>query len=134
MVLQITTLLNSLLKQNFTSKPGEILKLQLSHLRIHKIFDLVDRGKTKQFVLMNKILYKKTGDSLVLVVPELLGNQIIFQCHNRLGFHFSRNQMNSLLKSLIYHPQLRDMISRVVKNCLICTISAPKRVTTLIGS
>ena len=38
------------------------------------------------------------------------------------------------MKSLIFHPQLRDMISRVVKNCLICTISAPKQVKTLIGS
>ena len=82
MVLQTTTLLNSLLKQNFTSKPGEILQLQLSDLRICKIFDLVEQGKTKQFVFMNNILYKKTGDSLVLVLPELLGNQIIFQCHN----------------------------------------------------
>ena len=117
MVLQTTTLLNSLLKQNFTSKPGEILQLQLSDLRIREIFDLIEQGKTMQFVLINKILYKKTGDSIVLVVSKLLGNQIIFQCHNRLGFHFSRNQMNSLLKSLI---------SRGVKNCIICTISAPK--------
>ena len=42
MVLQTTTLLNSLLKQNFRSKLGEILQLQLSDLRIREIFDLVD--------------------------------------------------------------------------------------------
>ena len=32
LVLQSTTFLNSLLKQNFTSKSGEILQLQLSYL------------------------------------------------------------------------------------------------------
>ena len=42
MVLNTTTLLNRLLKQNFTSKQGEILQLQLSDLWIREIFDLLD--------------------------------------------------------------------------------------------
>ena len=42
--------------------------------------------------------------------------------------------MDSLLKSLIFHPRLSDMITRVVKTCPICTFSAPKRIKILIGS
>ena len=108
LVLQSTTLLNSLLKQNFTSKPGEILQLQLSDLQIRDIYNLVEENKTTQFVLVNKILYKKNGDILVLVVPELLGSHIIFQCNNRLGFHFSRHQMDSLLKPLEFSSQTKN--------------------------
>ena len=40
-VLQSTTLLNGLLKQGFTSKPGDIFQHQISDLIIRDIFDLV---------------------------------------------------------------------------------------------
>ena len=99
MVLQTSTLLNGLLKQVFTSKPGDILKLQLSDLLIREIFDLVEHDKTRQFVVINKILYKKINDeSKILVVPEVLGQEILYQCHNKMDFHFSINQMKALLK------------------------------------
>ena len=110
------------------------MQLHLSDLQICDIYNLVQDNKTTQFVLLVKILYKKNGNILVLVVSEILGTQTIHECHKRLGFHFSRNQMDSLLRSLIFHPRLGDMISRVVKTCLICTLSAPKRIRTLIGS
>ena len=73
-------------------------------------------------------------DSQILVVPELLATQINFQCHNKLGFHFSTNQMKCFLSPLIYPPCLQDLIHEIVKKCLICTISAPKRVRNLIGA
>ena len=49
-------------------------------------------------------------------------------------FHFSKHQMYHLLKPLIYHPDLEDMIMKIVNKCLICTIAAPKRVGTLISA
>ena len=94
------------------------MKLQISDLQILNIFDLVNTGKTNQFVLISRILYKKFDDkTLILVVPELLGKQIIFQCHNNLGFHFSKNQPYALLKPLIYHPNLKNMIAKIVNEC-----------------
>ena len=42
--------------------------------------------------------------------------------------------MKCLLSPLIYHPCLQDLIHEIVKKCLICTISAPKRVRNLIGA
>ena len=110
--METSTLLNGLLKQGFSSKPGDILKLQISDLQIRNIFDLVNTGKTNQFVLISRILYKKIDDkTMILVVPELLGKQIIFQCHNKLGFHFSKNQLNALLKPLIYHLNLKNIVT-----------------------
>ena len=71
---------------------------------------------------------------LILVVPEILGKEIIDNCHNQLGFHFSKRQMLSLLRHLIYHPSLKSMIDTIVSQCLLCTINAPKRIKKLIGS
>ena len=85
-VLQTTTLLNGLLTKGFTNKPGDIARLQQSDLLIRDIFDLVQQNKTKKFVLINKILYRKVNDEFfILVVPEVLGKEIITQCHNALG-------------------------------------------------
>ncbi len=86
-------------------------------------------------MIIKKILYKKApNDSSILCVPELLGKQVIFDCHNRIGFHFKTHQLCALLKPLIYHPDLDNMINKIVKTCLLCKITAPKRIRTLIGS
>ena len=127
--MQTTTLLNGLLTKGFTNKPGDIAKLQQSDLIIRDIFDLVQQNKTKKFVLINKILYRKVNEEFfILVVPEVLGKEIIIQCHSKMGFHFSKHQMMALIKPLIFHPRLEEIISHVVKSCLICTISQPKRI------
>ena len=39
-----------------------------------------------------------------------------------------------MLSPLIYHPSLNGMIINIVKNCLICTITPPKKVRKLIGA
>ena len=96
-------LLQGLLKQDFPAKSEQLFQLQISDLKIRDIFDSVQEGKTKQFVLIRRILYKKISDNhLILVVPDVLGREIIQHCHNQLGFHFSRRQMLSLLRPLIF--------------------------------
>ena len=62
MILQTSTLLNGLLEQGFMSKPEYILKIQLSDLLIREIFNLVEQDKTRQFVVINQILYKRIND------------------------------------------------------------------------
>ena len=114
-VLQTTTLLQGLLKKGFPAKPEQLFQLQISDLKIRDIYDSVVSGTTTQFVLIHKILYKKISDQhLILVVPEILGQEILDNCHNQLGFHFSKRQMLSLLRHLIYHPDLKSMINTIV--------------------
>ena len=101
-VLQTTTLLQGLLKQGFPAKYDQLLQLQISDLQIRDIYDDVQSGTKNpngNFILIHQILYKKMSDKhFILVVPEILGKEIIFSCHNQLGFHFSRRQMLSLLR------------------------------------
>ena len=133
--MQTTTLLQGLLKQGFPAKPDQLFQLQISDLNIRYIYDSVTSGTTTRFVLVHKILYKKISDQhLIIVVPEILGQEILDNCHNQLGFHFSKRQMLSLLRHLIYHPNLKSMIDTIVSQCLLCMINAPRRVKKLIGS
>ena len=78
--------------------------------------------------LQNFYLLTKSYTRRRLIIPWC------FVCHNCTGFHFSKHQMYPLLKPLIYHPDLEDMIMKIVNKCLICTIAAPKRVRTLVGA
>ena len=50
-------------EKGFTSKPSDILQLQISDLKIRDIYDQVEHGKTSE-------------NAMILVVPELLGKQI----------------------------------------------------------
>ena len=70
--------------------------------------------------------------SYLFCVPELLLKQIIFSCHNRSGFHFDTLQLTSILKPLIFHPDLDAFIIRVAKTCFICSISQPKEVHNMV--
>ena len=59
-VLQTTTLLQGLLKQGFPAKHDQLLQLQISDLQIRDIYDDVISGTSDGFVLVHKILYKKS--------------------------------------------------------------------------
>ena len=133
-ILQASTLINGLLKKNYSCSPFEMMSLQQSDLKLKTIYQDCEIGKTNQFVIVNQILFKKSSSRHIFCAPELLCKDIIVQSHNRSGFHFTVPQMITLLQCLIFHPDLQKLIRGVVHSCLICTISQPKRVRNLIGS
>ena len=127
-VLQAMTLLNGLLKKNFSCSPGDMKTLQLSDLKLRDIYSQVqDKSRTNsKFIIINQILFKKTKfNSHIFCAPEILLKEIVFSCHNRSGFHFKIPQLTSLLKPLVFHPNLDKFIQHVVKTCFICTLSQP---------
>ena len=131
------TLLNGLLKKNFSCTPADMKVLQLSDLKLRAIYEQVqDESQTNsKFVIINQILFKKTKlNSHIFCSPKILCKEIVFQCHNKSGFHFKIPQLTSLLKPLIFNPDLDELIKHTVQTCLICTISQPKRIRNLVGA
>ena len=63
----------------------------------------------------------------------MLCKQVVSDSHSRFGFHFKVHQLEPMLKPLIYHPNLSNLIHDVVQKCLICTMTPPKRIRKLIG-
>ena len=89
MVLQTSTLLNGLLKQVFTNKPADISKLQQSDILIREIFDLVEQNESRQFVVIEKILYKRVNDEFfILVVPKFWAERLFTNVIVRWDFTF----------------------------------------------
>ena len=89
-VLQAMTLLNGLLKKNFSCNPGDMKTLQLSDLKLRDIYHQVqDKSKTNsKFIIIIQILFKKTQfNSHIFCAPEILCKEIVFSCHNKSGFH-----------------------------------------------
>ena len=134
-VLQSATLIHGLLRKNFSSASSDIQELQFSDLKLRSIYDRTKEGKLKNFVIISNILYKRgKDDSSILCMPDLLCRQIVQDSHSKSGFHFKIHQLNSILRPLIYHPDLANMIVNTVKQCLICTLTPSKRVRKLIGA
>ena len=132
-MLQSATLINSLLQRG--SAPTDIRDLQLSDLKLRSIYDQTKRGDLKNILIINKILYKLgKEDSRILCLPDILCRQVVQNAHNKSGFHFKIHQLNSILRPLVFHPDLKEMIIFIVKHCLICTITPSKRVRKLIGA
>ena len=64
-------LLKSLLLKNFGGSPKDLQQIQKHDLKLNKIMDKVKAGSSKEFVIINKILYKKcqTPDVFLLCIP-----------------------------------------------------------------
>ena len=65
-----------------------MMSLQQSDLKLKTIYQDCEIGKNNQFVIINKILFKKSSNRHIFCAPELLCKDIIVQSHNRSGFHF----------------------------------------------
>lgn len=109
LVLQSATLIHGLLQKLFASTSIAIQQLQ--------------------YVIISKILYKiGPNKSKILCVPEIFCRQIVYDSYAKSGFHFKQHQLGPILKPLIYHPNLQDMIVDTIQKCLICFMTPPKRV------
>ena len=132
-ILQASTFLNGLLKKNFCGSQEDLEDFQKSDLTIRDIYQKTASGKNPDFVIIDKVLFKRNGENLILCLPELILKDVILNVHTKSGFHFSKYHLLNLLSPLIYHPRLQPLIQAVTDTCAICIINQPKRVRRLIG-
>ena len=92
-------LLKSILQKNVGGRPKDLQEIQAHNLELNKIMDKVRSGSSKDFVIMDKILYKKsqTPDIYLLCIPQKVASAATFNLHNLYGFHFSKDQMHNKL-------------------------------------
>ena len=110
-MLQSATLIRGLLQKFFASTSADLQCLQCSDVKLRNLYDKAKEGSQKGFIVVSKILYKIGHKNYkILCVPELLYRQIVSDSHSRFGFHFKTNQLGPILRPLIYHPNLQNMI------------------------
>ena len=97
-------LLKSLLRKFFGGRPKDLQEIQAHNLELNKIMDKVRSGSSKDFVIMDKILYKKsqTPDIYLLCIPQKVASAATFNLHNLYGFHFSKDHMHNKLMKIIF--------------------------------
>ncbi|GFS74276.1 transposon Tf2-11 polyprotein [Trichonephila clavipes] len=87
---------------------------------IRTLKKLLQEGKTSDFIVSNKILYKISEDQELLVVPEMMQVDVIKKAHS-FG-HFAVTKTEELVKRDYYFSNMRRCIENVIKNCVECLI------------
>ncbi|GFW87859.1 transposon Tf2-8 polyprotein [Trichonephila clavipes] len=103
----------------------KIVNAQESDEYIKTIKNLLQEGKTSEFIVSNKILYKISEDQELLVVPEMMQVDVIKKAHS-FG-HFAATKTEELVKRDYYFPNMRKCIENVIKNCVECILVNKKR-------
>ncbi|GFW97600.1 transposon Tf2-11 polyprotein [Trichonephila clavipes] len=83
----------------------KIVNAQESDEYIRTIKRLLQEGKTSEFIVSNKILYKISEDQELLVVPEMMQVDVIKKAHS-FG-HFAATKTEELVKRDYYFPNMR---------------------------
>ncbi|GFY30485.1 transposon Tf2-6 polyprotein [Trichonephila clavipes] len=103
----------------------KIVNAQESDEYIRTIKKMLQEGKTSEFIVSNKILYKISEDQELLVVPEMMQVDVIKKAHS-FG-HFAATKTEELVKRDYYFPNMRKCIENVIKNCVECILVNKKR-------
>ncbi|GFX70452.1 transposon Tf2-11 polyprotein [Trichonephila clavipes] len=103
----------------------KIANAQESDEYIRTIKKLLQEGKTSEFIVSNKILYKISEDQELLVVPEMMQVDVIKKAHS-FG-HFAATKTEELVKRDYYFPNMRRCIENVIKNFVECILVNKKR-------
>ncbi|GFW16524.1 hypothetical protein TNCV_2351481 [Trichonephila clavipes] len=103
----------------------KIANAQESDEYIRTIKKLLQEGKTSEFIVSNKILYKISENQELLVVPEMMQVDVIKKAHS-FG-HFAATKTEELVKRDYYFPNMRRCIENVIKNCVECILVNKKR-------
>ncbi|GFU94090.1 hypothetical protein TNCV_3308431 [Trichonephila clavipes] len=103
----------------------KIANAQESDEYIRTIKKLLQKGKTSEFIVSNKILCKISEDQELLVVPEMMQVDVIKKAHS-FG-HFAATKTEELVKRDYYFPNMRRFIKNVIKNCVECILVNKKR-------
>ena len=129
-------LLKSLLLKFFWGSPKDLQEIQKHDLKLNKIMDKVKAGSSKEFVLINKILYKKcqTPDVFLLCIPQKIASAAAWNLHNLYGFHFSKDHMTNKLRKIIFCPDLDILVQDILNTCPVCTLAPKKALYRQIGS
>ena len=98
--------------------------------------DKVKAVSSKEFVLINKILYKKcqTPDVFLLCIPQKIASAAAWNLHNLYGFHFSKDHMTNKLRKIIFCPDLDILVQDILNTCPVCTLAPKKALYRQIGS
>lgn len=102
--------------------------IYVNQLRDEKIKNLgkdIREGKNKDYQLREGIIYKKEGSKLLLVIPELMENSVVFKFHNEFG-HFGADKTLELIKRSFYFKNMRQKIIEHIKECIECIRFNPK--------
>ena len=102
-----------------------IITEQKNDKYIKTLKNLLQDGKTNEYILKNNFLFKIINDKEILVIPEAMQIEVVKNCHF-LG-HFSITKTEDLVKRDYYFLNLKKCVETVINNCIECILINKKR-------
>ena len=134
------------LLQNLISNKGVITQeffkdLQNADYALRKIREnMSHKDNLNNYTIINGILHKRvrnniTNDKMYIIcVPMELLKVIVTKVHYNFLAHPSKNQTLKVIKSLVYHPNIRNTTWEICKNCVQCILGSRQILRTYTGS
>lgn len=76
------------------------------------------------YEVRNGVSCRMVNDNLVMMVPRKMQVQVVQQAHER--GHFGVNKTELIVKEDYWFTGLRELVEKVVMNCLSCTLAERK--------
>lgn len=103
---------------------AKLRKQQENDLEIANLREQVERGRTEEYTLKNKLLCKNLNGETLIVVPELMQNSVIRRAHEQE--HFGPDKTEKLIKMNYWFTGMRKKIEDVIQNCISCILAERK--------
>ena len=80
-----------------------------------------DRHTIFSYVLKDNVLYRKSGNLKLLVVPETVKRKVLDQYHSHeLGCHMARDRLYNILRTRFYWKNMVSDITEFINSCDLC--------------
>lgn len=99
-------------------------KAQREDNDLKQVFEAIERGETKNYVIKGGILYREVDDDVRIVVPKAIQTQIIGKAHEQ--GHFGINKTEALVKADYWVHNLCAKVEKFITNCISCILAERK--------
>lgn len=98
------------------------LQLQITQNRDENILSLreqLEKGDVENYALEDGLVYRKTGDRLLLYVPSEMEENVVRNAHEATC-HLGVAKCVDQIKLHYWFPRMQEKVEKVIRNCLQC--------------
>lgn len=113
-----------MVQEDHDSLVTKIQREQVKDSELSKIMKSTKAQQEKGFLLRRGVLYRDYEGSMLLVVPNSMLHEVIYQAHDR--GHFGWKKTEHILKQDFWFPKMRERIQKFISCCVKCILAEKK--------
>lgn len=98
---------------------------QIQDDKLSRLKASVENGEATGYEVRDNLLYKKESNRLLLYIPEVMEESVIYKFHDSLG-HFGKDKVMQMIKRAFWFPKMAEKVLAHTKKCISCIMYNPK--------